>query len=214
LDCDENLNDGRTICTKQSSSLPVEPAVANFVLELTAYYQVTGGTMKSIFTITADGTIQNLSAFDVAGPGGPRTQLFNWFNSTQSWSIRNALPIAGSSIHNIMVTVTSMWNDSMGQTLVTVKFGDGSEITLSYELVNNTVGVVPGTAMDKYGNIIPSTEAELDGLRFDYSAEGPNGSAQQRMQNYLGIFGILMSGTGKKWSCVKIGGNTWNCAYI
>lgn len=211
LDCDENLNDGRTTCTKQASSLSVEPEVANFVLELTAYYQVTHGTMRSNFTIDADGTIQNLSAFDVAGPGGPRTQLFNWFNSTQLASINNTLPALGAAIHNITVTVASMWNDSMGQTLVTVQFPDGSKITLAYEVVNGTIAVVKGSAQDKYGNLIPTTADELDGARFDYSAEGSNGPAQQRMQNYLAIFGLALTGIGTKWSCVRVGDGKWSC---
>lgn len=212
-ECSGNLNDGRTTCMKAAYPMPTEPEVMDFVLELTAYYQVTGGTMKSHFTIVADGTAQNLSAFDVAGPGGPRTRLIDWFNSTQLASINNALPTLGAAIHNIAVTIASLWNDSMGQTLVTVQFQDGSTITLTHESINGTTNVVPGSAKDKYGNVIPASGADLDGARFDYSDEGPNGPARQRMLNYLEAFGISLTGSGKKWVCISIAGGAWDCAY-
>ncbi len=212
-ECSDNLNDGRTTCSKVAYPMPMEPEITAFVLELTAYHQVTGGTMKSHFTVIADGTAQNLSAFDVAGPGGPRTRLIDWFNSSQLASINNALPTLGSAIHNIVVTIASLWNDSMGQTLVTVQFPDGSQVTLTHESINGVTNVVPGSAKDKYGNIIPASGADLDGMRFDYSAEGPNGTGRQRMLNYLEAFGISLTGSGKKWVCISIAGGAWDCAY-
>lgn len=122
LDCDDNVDDGRTVCTKFARALGVEPDITNVVLELAAYYQITNGTMKSHFTITADGPVQNSSAFLVVAPGGPRTQLFNWFDSTQAWSIGNTLPFLGASLHQLTVQALSFYDDSLGLTLVTVKF--------------------------------------------------------------------------------------------
>jgi hypothetical protein len=111
--------------------MAVEPEVTSATLELAAYYQVTGGTMKSRFTIVANGSVQNFSAFDVAGPGGPLTQLISWFDSTQSWSIRNTLPFLGASFHQLTVQALSIYNESLGTTLVTVQFSDGTQVTLS-----------------------------------------------------------------------------------
>jgi hypothetical protein len=213
LECDENLNDGRTTCVKTASPLAVEPEVTNLTLELGAYYQVTGGTMKSWFTVVADDdSVRNLTAFDVAGPGGPRTQLLNWFSNVQVLSLQNALPSIGSVTHQLTVTIASMWNDSMGQTLVTVQFPEGSEITLSWEVVNNTVAVVEGSAKDKYGNIIPASAEDLRGLRFDYTREGPNGLAQRRMQDYLTAIGAAFRGGPVRWVCVQVGGGKWECS--
>lgn len=214
LECDENTNDGRTICAKTVSSSAVEAEIANAVLELAAYYQLTNGTMKSHFTIVADGPVQNSSAFLVAAPGGPRTQLFNWFDSTKAWSIDNTLPFLGASLHQLTVQALSFYNESLGLTLVTVKFSDGTEITLSYNMVNGTVDVVAGSAKDRFGNIIPATADQLNGLIFDYSGEGPNGPAMRRMQEHLSIFGAAFTGTSQRWSCVKVGGDQWNCTRI
>jgi hypothetical protein len=214
LDCDDNPSDGRTTCSRQVDPAPVEPEVSAFVLELAAYHQITGGTMKSHFTITANGSVQDLSAFDVVGPGGPRTALFEWFDTTQTASINNALPMIGAAVHSIAVTIASMWNDSMGRTLVTVRFRDGSEITLSYELINSTIEVVPGSAKDKYGNVIPANPADLDGVRFDYSAADANDPARQRMMDYLSLFGVSLPGSGRKWVCVRVSDEQWNCTYI
>jgi len=198
-----------------TSALSVETDIANFILELSAYYQVTGGTMKSHFEVVADGSAGGLSAFDVAGPGGPRTTLINWFNSNQMASINNALPMLGASIHNITTTIASIWNENMGTTLVTVSFSDGSQVTLSYEAINATINVVPGSAKDKYGNVIPANGEELDGTRFDYSLETPNGPAFQRMQSYLSLFfNISISNGARRWACVQVDGGTWNCQYI
>lgn len=214
LDCDENLTDGRTTCSRQAISIPAEPEVSAFVLELAAYYRVTGGTMKSHFTIVANGSVQDLSAFDVVGPGGPRTALFEWFDTTQTASIDNTLPMIGAAAHNIFTTIVSMWNESMGRTLVTVRFRDGSEITLSYEMINSTIEVVPGSAKDKYGNVIPASAADLDGAIFDYSQSDANDPTRQRMMDYLSLFGVSLPGSGRKWVCVRVSEGQWNCTYI
>lgn len=198
-------------CYMEINSVPVEPEIANFILELTAYAQITQGTMKSHFTITTNGSTQNLSAFDVVGPGGPRTELFNWFITSQVLSIRNALPMVGGAIHNLTTTIASIWNENLGKTLVTVLFTDGSKITLEYEAINHTVAVVAGSAEDKYGNAIPATLDQLNGTRFDYTREGPNGPAQDRMRNYLRFYGVTVTGA-TRWACVSVSNGGWRCA--
>jgi hypothetical protein len=208
----ERSCEGPHDCHMEATSLPVESEVTNLVLELTAYGQTTQWTMKSYFTITADGTAQNLSAFDVAGPGGPRTQLFDWFNSTQLASIRNALPMLGAATHNIAVTIASIWNENMGKTLVRILFTDGSEVTLEYESINRIITVVEDSAKDRYGNVIPVTANDIDGTRFDYSREGPNGPAQQRMSNYLRVYGVNVSSGSTRWMCVRVSDGAWHCA--
>lgn len=212
LECDDNANDGRTVCNKVAWPIAVEPEIANFTLELAAYYQVTNGTMKSWFTIHADGSAGSLSAYDVAGPGGPRTQLLTWFNtSSQVLTIRNALPATGAVMHQITVTIGSMWNDSMGDTLITVVFPDASQVTVKWNAINNTAEVMEGSAVDKYGNVIPASNEQLNGMRFDYTREGPNGPAQQRMQDYLTAIGAIFSGSAIKWTCVRVGDGKWSC---
>lgn len=213
LQCDDNLTDGRTVCSREATPLPVEQEVGDFVLELAAYHRVTNGTMKAVFTFNASGAVEHLSAFDVAGPGGPREALIDWFNSTQLLSLQNALPLVGTAAHNLAVTIASMWNDSLGQTHAIIQFRDGSRITLTYELINNSVTVLSGTAKDRYGNIIPGNPEEADGLRFDYSAEGENGAAQQRMRDYLQSIGIEVPVTSRRWVCVQIGESQWQCGY-
>lgn len=215
LECDDNANDGRTTCSKATWPLAVEPEIANFTLELAAYYQVTGGTMKSWFTIYADGTAGGLSAFDVAGPGGPRMQLLTWFNTTpQVLTIRNALPATGAVVHQISVTIASLWNDSMGDTLITVVFPDGSQVTVKWSAINNTAEVIEGSAVDKYGNVIPASNEQLNGMRFDYTREGQNGPARTRMQDYLTAIGAIFNGSAIKWTCVRVGDGKWDCKGI
>lgn len=200
------------VCYNETTPLPVEPDVELAVLELASYWHRTNGTMKSWFTFTADGTAQHLSAFDVAGPGAPRDSLYNWFNTYRVASVRNSLPLAGALIHQVGVTIASMWNDSMGKTMITIEFSDGSEVTLEYESINNTVSVAEGSAKDKYGNIIPVARDQVNGLRFDYSAEGANGSARQRMSNYLyTMFGVPVTNGTTRWSCVAVGDSGWRC---
>ena len=207
----ERSCEGPHDCYMEATSLQVEPEVANFILELTAYAQITQGTMKSHFTITTNGTTQNLSAFDVVGPGGPRTQLFNWFTTSQVTSIRNALPMVGGAIHQITTTIVSIWNENLGKTLVTVIFSDESKITLEYQMINHTVTIVEGSAEDKYGNAIPATLDQLNGTRFDYTREGPNGPTQERMRNYLSFYGVSVTG-GTRWACASVSNGGWHCA--
>lgn len=118
LECDENPNDGKTTCVKAAWPLAVESEITNVTLDLAAYYQITGGTMKSHFTIVANGTVQSFSAFDVAGPGGPLTQLIGWFDSTQAWSVQNTLPFLGASVHQLTVQALSMYQRGLGQYFV------------------------------------------------------------------------------------------------
>jgi hypothetical protein len=120
----------------------------------------------------------------------------------------------GAAIHNIFVTIASMWNDSMGRTLVTVRFRDGSEITLSYEMINSTVEVVPGSAKDKYGNLIPASAADLDGAIFDYSQTDADDLTRRRMMDYLALFGVSLPGSGRRWVCVRVSDDQWNCTYL
>ncbi len=213
LECDDNLDDGRTTCTKTAWPLTVESEIVNVTLELAAYYQVTGGTMKTHFTVVANGAVGGFSAFDVAGPGGPMTQLTNWFDSTQAWSIQNTLPFLGASLHQLSVQALGLYNESLGNTFVTIQFPvDGSEITLSYNMSNGTVEAVPGSAKDKFGNVIPASADQLGGLRFDYSREQPNGPAQRGMQAHLSAIGAIFSGTPIRWICIRIGGDKWTCS--
>jgi hypothetical protein len=212
LECDDNLGDGRTRCTRVATPLPVEPEVDAFLIELAAYYVATGGTMKSHFTFVASPPITDLSAFDVVGPGAPQQRLFDWFWVDSAASISNTLPGVGAAAHQILVTIGSMWNDSMGRTNVTIEFADGSEITLSFEAINGTVDVVPGSARDALGNVIPATTADIDGTRFDYSYD-PTGDLQQRMIDYLESLGASFSGEGRKWACVKVGEHEWECTF-
>jgi hypothetical protein len=195
-----SCEDGR-VCYNETTPLPVEPEVELQVLELASYWHTTSGTMKGYVTITADGTIQHLSAYDVAGPGATRTQLINWISSApQITSLQNTLPALIGAMHQIAVTIGSMWNDSMGKTLITIAFSDGSKIDLEYEVVNNTYTIIEGSAEDKFGNKIPMTWDQLNGAQFDYTAEGPNGPAGNRMRNHI----YTMTGvpvTYGKWRC-------------
>lgn len=214
LECDDNANDGRTTCQKVAWPLTVESEITNATLELAAYRLVTDGTMKSHFTIVANGPAQNFSAFDVAGPGGPLTQLIGWFETTQSWSIGNTLPFLGASVHQLTVQALSLYNDSLGATLVTVQFSDGTEITLSYNMVNHTTEAVQGSAKDRFGNVIPASVEDLNRLRFDFTREQPNGPAYRRMQEYLTAIGAIFVGTPVKWTCVRVGDGKWECKGI
>jgi len=195
-----SCEEGR-VCYNETTLLPVEPEIELQVLELASYWHSTGGTMKGYVTLTTNGDTQNLSAYDVAGPGAARTQLTNWLNSaTQIASLQNTLPALVGTVHQIAVTVASLWNDSMGKTRITIVFSDGSKIQVEWEAINNTITFVDGTAEDKFGNKIPMTWDQLNGAQFDYTAEGPNGTAGNRMRNHI----YTMTGvpvTYGRWRC-------------
>lgn len=75
-----------------------------------------------------------------------------------------------------------------------------------------TVSVVEGSAADKYGNIIPVTRDQVNGLRFNYSGESANGTARQRMSNSLyTMFGVPVT-DGTRWSCIAINDSVWRCS--
>lgn len=194
--CEEGM-----VCYNETTPLPVEPEIELQMLELASYWHRTGGTMKGYVTLTTNGSTQNLSAFDVAGSGAARTQLTNWLNSgPQLASLQNTLPALIGAVHQLAVTIASMWNDSMGKTLITVVFSDGSKIQVEWESINNTMTFVEGSAEDKYGNKIPMTWDQLNGRQFDYGAEGPNGPAGNRMRNHI----YTMTGvpiTSVRWRC-------------
>lgn len=195
-----SCEEGRA-CHHETTSLPVEPDVELAVLELASYWHTTGGTMKSHFTVTATGPVQNFTAFDVAGPGGARNQLTeHLLNGDNGW--RNALPMGGTIVHNVLNTIQSIMKATTGKTLITVLFTDGSSIILEYEIVNNTLTAKEGSATDKYGNLIVTKPSQLDGIQFNYGAEGQNGPAGTRMRNYLyTMFGVTVTNGSVKWSC-------------
>ncbi len=192
--CEEGMQ-----CSFEVYSEAVERDVVTVVLELTAYRAATVGSMSSNFTIYADGDVAGITAFDVAGPGGPRSQVIDWMNSTKVMSIRNALPLEGAILHNMFVTAINIFKNNIGKTNVTVVFSDGSKFTLEFESVNGTFTVIEGSAVDEFGNIIPAQIEQLNGLRFDYSRD-PGGPAQQRMEAYLKVFGVKVTGS-TKWVC-------------
>jgi hypothetical protein len=207
----ERSCEGPHDCSMEVSSLPVEADVNYIVMELTAYGQATEGSMSSNFTVYTNSDLGGMTAFDVAGPGGPRTQLLNWLSSSQSMTLRNALPGEGAVLHNMIVTALNIFKNNIGKTLVTVEFTDQSRVITEFESINGTFIVVEGSATDRYGNVIPATPEQLNGTRFDYSREGPDGPAQQRMRNYLTIYGARVT-NGTKWSCVRISEGAWHCA--
>lgn len=207
----ERSCEGPHDCYMEVTPQAVEADVNYIVMELTAYGQATEGSMSSNFTVYTDGDMGNMTAYDVAGPGGPRTQLLNWLSSSRSMTLRNALPGEGAVLHNMIVTALNIFKNNIGKTLVTVEFTDQSRVITEFESINGTFIVVEGSATDRYGNIIPATPEQLNGSRFDYSREGPDGPAQQRMRNYLTIYGARVT-TGTRWACVRVSDSAWHCA--
>ncbi|ODV17370.1 MAG: hypothetical protein BGP24_07435 [Lysobacterales bacterium 69-70] len=195
--CEEGM-----VCFVEAESLSVERDVINVVGELAAYYAATQGTMKSLFVVTTNGPVQNLSAYDVAGPGGARTQLIDWLAGSASISWSNALPMGGAAVHSLVLAAVSIFKSNIGQTLITVQFADGSKITFEYNPVNNSLTAVENSAVDAHGNIIPVTPSQLNGVQYNYGSEGPNGPAGTRMRNYLyTMFGVPVVYGAVRWSC-------------
>jgi len=190
-------------CWTEAEPMPVEADVNAIVIELTALHAVTQGTMKSHFTLHTNGTVGDLSAFNVIFPGGSRNNLMHWMtNVNTSW--QNGAIAA----HGLAGAAANIFLGANVTTLVTVVFADGSSAVFSYDAVNNSVGYVEGSATDKYGNIIPSNVNQLNGIQFDYSAEGSNGNgpAGLRMQNHLyTMFGVPVTyGNSSRiitWTC-------------
>lgn len=191
----------------------VESDVKNVVLELSAYHTMTAGSMSSHYTFYADEDLPPMDAFDVAGPGGPRTQLYNWLGSADSRSLRNALPMVGANIQSLVGAALSILKNNLGPVHVTVVFTDGSEVTVSFELINNEFEVIEGTARDSAGNVVPATLEDLDGMRFNYDG-GSDGLARGRMSNYLyTMWGVETPSESTGWACVTAGDSVSCHAY-
>ncbi len=205
----ERTCESRNTCAVYVEPLGVEADFSNMVLELSAYHQMTQGTMRAHFEVYADGTAAHLTAFDVARPGGPREVLKDWAFNQKITDIRNALPAAGVSFQSILLAAASIFKNNIGPAQFDVIFADGSRITLTLEAVNGVVSAIEGSAKDPLGNIIPISPDHLGTLNFDYTRE-PNGPAQRRMESFIRIYGANVTGT-TKWVCVRISDGAWNC---
>lgn len=191
----------------------VESDVVTVVQELTAYRIETANSMSSHFDVYTDGDTAGFTAFDVAGPGGPRTQLADWLESFKGVTIRNALPMEGAILHSVVATAINIFKNNIGKTNITVIFTDGTKFTFEYDSFNNTFTGIEGSAVDELGNVIPTTKAQIEGMRFDYSRD-PGGAAQQRMTAYLKVFGVTVVVNGSaKWACGVADGNVQCYSY-
>lgn len=186
----------------------VESDLVTVTQELSAYYIATAGSMTSHFEFNTDGSVSGLSAFDVAGPGGPRTQLLDWLSSSKSYTIKNALPMEGAIIHNMLIAAVNIFKREMSGTIVIIRFIDGSKISLEFDSLNGTSKVIEGTAVDKYGNVIISKIEDLNGARFDYGQD-PGGPDETRMKDYLSFYGVKVTGS-TRWACAYVG-TGWSC---
>lgn len=194
-------------CWTEFEPLPPDAQVVATVTQLNALYQQTNGTFKSWFNFDANGTITGVSAFDVIFPGGPRNNVANWLMNH---------PVTATTItaqaHSLGAAVASILRSANVTTILTVTFTDGSKASFSFEVVNGTITYVEGSAVDAYGNTIPSNMNQLNGIQFDYSGEGSNGlgPASIRMQNHLyTMFGVpVVSGSSSRiisWTCTLNG---------
>jgi len=173
--------------------MSVEPEVEDLVAKLSAFYHRTGGTMKAIATVDADGTIDTLTAYDAALPGASRTAIINWVLAFPSLS--NTLPILGASIHALAAAAVNIFKGVPIQTIVTVRFSDGSTIKVSYNGLTNEAAVVEGSALDAVGNPIPATPPEASHINFDFTRD-PTGRSANAMSSWLIRLGISLSGSG------------------
>lgn len=190
-------------CWTEAEPMPVEGDVNAIVIELAALHAVTQGTMKSHFTVHTNGPVGDMSAYNVILPGGSRNTLMHWMtNINRSWQN------GGIAAHGLAGAAANIFSGANVTTLVTVVFADGSSAVFSYDAINNSAGYVEGSATDKYGNIIPANVNQLNGIEFNYSAEGSNGNgpAGLRMQNHLStMFGVVVvygnSSRITSWTC-------------
>jgi hypothetical protein len=86
----------------------VEPHVANVVAELKAYYDLTGGTMKSYWTIYHNSALPVTTAHPTVGPGIEQNQLFDWFVGPGALSWRNFLPMEGATLQGMGATLINI----------------------------------------------------------------------------------------------------------
>jgi hypothetical protein len=188
----------------------VEPHVANVVAELKAYYDLTGGTMKSYWTIYHNSALPVTTAHPTVGPGIEQNQLFDWFVGPGALSWRNFLPMEGATLQGMGATLINILKSVPLGTYVTVVFPDGSQITLSYDQWTNTAEVVEGSARDAAGNPIPATLGGASNRTFDFSGD-PSGNAAAGMSTWLTRLGARMEGTGVRGMACVVGGDGMVC---
>lgn len=204
--------DGRYRCPgKAARPLAVESDVSLVVSDLTVYFMAraqAGGW----FTFNADGDIADLTVFDVASPGGPQTRVMNWVLAAPS--VRNALPVTGASLHSVIAAAVNIFKNNVGLTRIVIVLKDGGQIAVNYDPVNNTVEVDQSSIVDKFGNVVPGTRDEVNGLRFDYS-RNPGGLEERAMKGYLsGAYMGASVPSAPKWACVSAGGGAPVCTPI
>jgi hypothetical protein len=81
----------------------------------------------------------------------------------------------------------------------TAVFHDGSRIDAELDLWNKDAKIVPSSAHDALGNVIPTSINDLANTNFDYSGD-PTGQHRNRMIGWLGNLGVPI-GTGVRWAC-------------
>jgi hypothetical protein len=171
--------------------LPVENDVTRVVNEMSSIYRSTGGTMRAKLTVTADGSIAGMSAFNGALAGGSRTAIISWFQN--SLSVQNVLPFLGVAVNGLGNAAVNVWKNVPIKTLVTIKFADGTTMTVDVNMLDRTVTVVE--CMDAAGNPIPTSASQATSIRFDFTRD-PTNRAPNLMWDWLGRLGVSVTGSG------------------
>jgi hypothetical protein len=182
----------------------VDPKVTDVVVWLAQVHAQTGGTMK----LTVEATLPNIgifTAFDVSRPGGQRTALLDWAqNATPN---RANLPAQVTvALHSLAASALNIWRDVQVETLVLVRFPDGSKAILKYDALAMSFSFVEGSELDAAGNPIPDTVAEVLGINFDFTRD-PSGYSLERQLDNARRMGIPVVDVrpGSRIACVKVG---------
>lgn len=183
----------------------VEPAVEFVVTELAAFYYATGGTMKTVGEIYADGAAAGRTAFELAQPGADRTAVLNWFENDFPTS-GNLLPMSIAAMHSLGAAALNIFKQVPVETRVVVRLSDGGSVILTFDTLSMSAAYEEGSALDAAGNPIPVSAAQATGINFgfDHAPNGNSAGAADAMQRWLEDLGAHVQGRGtSRIGCVE-----------
>jgi hypothetical protein len=154
----------------QPTSVPPDFGAA--AAYLSDVYSATGGTMKFSFDFNADPAyLGNMSGFDVARPGAAQYALTQWiWNGVQQ---SQPLTVFSAQTYALSTAVLNLVVANDVETLIKVTFPDGTSVMVKFNYLQGGATVIPGTARDVLGNLIPANDEEAVGNQYAYNGNDP-----------------------------------------
>ena len=135
----------------------------------------------------------NATVYDVVVIGAKQNQFLDYFLQPGNQQFK----VASTYLLKVLSYVKLFDSDKLPANVITVKFADGSQVTVTLDSSTTSPRYVidEGSARDSHGNFVPVRQEQLQGVRSEYSFGGAgNGNDRPNMWHQLHGLGADMGG--------------------